>query len=159
MVFVVGCKNDIDCGYCVRRKTQDFVFLLTRREENVQRPCLAISNAVTCTATCTAGYVGGNIFGFSSTACNRFAVLVKSRRSFPSISTRLNAGVGTLPTYVSSGGPTGRGHVNFNSINKQFLSTGSRSMNCFTNQGFTVIMLVKWNAIAINQRHYYTNWI
>ena len=79
----------------------------------------------------------------SITACARFITLTP-KPSFASISTRNNAGVGTIPTYNAVGGPNGKGHVSFNRANSQYLDAGSRTFNIATNGGFTIVAVVRF---------------
>ena len=75
---------------------------------------------------CPAGYTGGNFIGsYSTTACDRFVALITWKPSFVSVSTRANAGVGTLPTYDALGGPNGKGCVTFDRTLLQYLDSGS----------------------------------
>ena len=109
------------------------------------------NSGASCTACytsacpCNAGYVGGNFISpYSTTACSRFISLMVWKPSFASVSTRLNAAVGTVPTYSATGGPNGNGHVSFNRANSQFLDAGSRTFNIATNGGFTIVTVVRF---------------
>jgi hypothetical protein len=112
--------------------------------------CMAIIN--TPTATCcglnstpqplTCRHV---IASYSTTACARFVALTP-KPSFASVSTRNDVGVGSviLPTYNPLGGPNGKGAVNFNRINSQYVNAGSRSLNINTNGGLTIVAVLRF---------------
>jgi hypothetical protein len=107
---------------------------------------------------CKAGYTGGNFISqYSTNGCSRFHALMTWKPSFASVSTRKNAGIGTIPTYNAVGGPTGKGHVNFNSTNDQWLSTGARTFNIDTNGGFTLVIVMRWTGVMEAGQHICTS--
>ena len=107
---------------------------------------------------CNAGYVGGNFISqYSTNGCSRFHALMTWKPSFASVSTRNNAAIGTLPTYNALGGPSGKGHVNFNSAQAQWLSTGSRTFNIGTNGGFTIVIVMRWAGVLQTGQHILTS--
>jgi len=124
---------------------------------------------------CTPGYTGGTdsvvetMQTYSSTACARFLTLT-SKPSFATVSTRNNVGVGSdlLPTYNPTGGPNGKGHIEFRyrmffdmntwefvSTPLQYFDAGSQNFNIDTNGGFTLVVvaraLERYNADKMSQ--------
>ncbi len=100
---------------------------------------------MTSACRCDAGYKGGNFIApYSITACDRFMALIVWNPSFASVSTRLSAAVGTIPTYNSTGGPYAKGHVNFVRTSSQYLTGASNSWKFATNGGVTVVAVVNF---------------
>jgi syndecan 4 len=117
------------------------------------------SACYTSACPCNAGYTGGNLFGqYSATACARFVALIPSKPSFASVSTRANAGVGTLPTYNALGGPNGKGHISFNRALLQFLDAGPRTWNVATNGGFTLVAVVRFTGAVLASERILDAW-
>ena len=92
--------------------------------------------------TCTTGAVNV-IASYSSTACARFIALTP-KPSFASISTRNNAAVGTMPTFIAAGGPNGKGHFSFDRTKSQYLDAGSRTFNIASNGGLTIVLVMRF---------------
>jgi len=86
---------------------------------------------------------------YSSTACARLLFLT-NKPSFASMSTKNNVAIGStiLPTYNPSGGPNGKGHVNFDRSIPQYLNGGSRTLNIGTNGGFSVVIIMRFNSLG-----------
>jgi hypothetical protein len=104
----------------------------------------------TCTAgTCDTGttvtQTTNVIVSYSTTACVRFIALTP-KPAYTSISTRNNAGIGTIPTYNAAGGPNGKGHVSFDRTKSQYLDAGSRTFNIATNGGLTIVAVVRFTS-------------
>jgi hypothetical protein len=124
-------------------------------------PANSGSSCTTCSiphCPCNAGYVGGNFISqYSTNGCTRFHALMTWKSSFASVSTRNNAAIGTLPTYNALGGPSGKGHVSFDSSKSQFLNTGARTMNIGTNGGFTIVIVMRWTGVIQTGQHICTS--
>lgn len=114
-------------------------------------------NACICTPGYTAGVSAVNMQTYSSTACARFLTLT-SKPSFATVSTRNNVGVGSamLPTYNPTGGPNGKGHLEFKyrtymdwntfetvSTDLEYFDAVPQYFNIATNGGFTLVAVVR----------------
>lgn len=114
-------------------------------------------DACVCNPGFTAGGGAVNMQTYSSTACARFLTLT-SKPSFATVSTRNDVGVGSamLPTYNPTGGPNGKGHLEFRfrtfmdwntwqtvSTPLQYFDAGPRYFNIVTNGGFTLVAVVR----------------
>ena len=94
--------------------------------------------------TCLFGYTGGDLIGpYSSTTCERFVALTP-KPSLASVSTRSNTGVGTMPSYVATGGPNGNGHISFRRASLQYLDGGARTLNIASNGGLTIVAVMRF---------------
>lgn len=123
---------------------------------------LVTGNTKITDCICTPGYTAGgasavNMQTFSSTACARFMTLT-SKPSFATVSTKNNVGVGSavLPTYNPTGGPNGKGHLEFRyrtfmdwntweqvSTDLQYFDAGPQYFKIATNGGFTLVAVVR----------------
>ena len=114
----------------------------------------------TLMCTCDAGYTGGNFIGpYSTTACARFIALITWKPSFASVANRADAAIGTLPTYVAGGGPTGHGHVSFNrDLGSQYLGFGPCTLNIATNTGFTMVAVIQFTGAILMDDHLIDSW-
>ena len=145
-VFVVDEVLNLDATTAIANSMLQGVDLTITTCPNSNYSC---SECYTSACPCNAGYTGGNFISqYSTTACSRFIALMVWKRSFASVSTRLNAAVGTLPTYNPTGGPSGKGHVSFATASFQYLDAGSRTFNIATNGGFTMVAVVRFTGTA-----------
>jgi len=93
---------------------------------------------------CNPGYSGNIIKSHSSTACARLIALTP-RPAFVSVSTRNDNAISTsLPTYIPTGGPNGKGHVSFNRASSNFLDAGARTLNIASNGGLTIVTVMRF---------------
>ena len=103
---------------------------------------------------CNAGYTGRYFLAdfVPTTFCSRFLALMVKEVSFQSVSTRNHVAVGSSsrPTYVSSGGPSGNGHVQFDSVSNQYLDAGLRTFRpeFSSYPGFTIMTIVRFTGTA-----------
>ena len=111
------------------------------------------SVAASSVCVCVPGFTAACVVKqYSNTfACARFFALTNTP-SFASVSTRMNAAVGSAmrPTYNALGGPNGKGHVSFDRTNSQYLDAGTRTLNIATNGGFTIVSVVRFTGSGQN---------
>ncbi len=110
-------------------------------------PGNTVQTACICTPGYTAGVGGSGLFidTYSSTAGTRFVALTP-KPAFASVATRNDNAIGSaiLPMYVASGGPNGKGHLDFIRANSQYLDGGPRTFNINTNGGLTIVGVVRF---------------
>jgi len=93
-------------------------------------------------------------FSSTSTPRNFFALVLSSTPRLSSSTTRdtaISAGSASLPVYNSTGGPTGNGHVSFDSAQQHFLDGGGRLFNAMSNGVFTVVAVVRFTGLTTDR--------